>query len=226
MRLALIEDNERLANELKTSLKEEGYVLDYAADGEAGEHILVDFPLDLAIVDLGLPEKSGLDIIQSARRQGKNFPILILTARSQWEQKVEGLEAGADDYLTKPFDLPELLARVRALLRRSSGWASAELECPPVRLNPEQKQAWLADQPLSFTAQEFKLLHTLMQNEGKVFSKQHLQERIYDDESDPDSNVIEVFVRRIRKKLDPEGNLQPIETLRGQGYRWKLKRKT
>ena len=177
------------------------------------------------MIDLGLPKVSGVDIIKQARKKGCTFPILILTARDGWESKVAGLEAGADDYLVKPFHKEELIARARALLRRSGGWAQATLESGPVALDTSAKAVTLNGAPVELTAYEFRLLEYLLLNAGRVVSKSTLTEHLYAEDMERDSNVIEVFIRRLRAKLDPDEKLAPIETLRGQGYRWTLPRK-
>lgn len=224
MRIALIEDDAILQRELKAALENEGYVVDVSGDGEEGLHLVLDFPIDMAIVDLGLPQLSGLELIETARDKGCEVPILILTARNGWQEKVRGLEAGADDYVAKPFDMPELLARLRALLRRKGGWAKSTLRCGPISLNPSSQHVSRCEETVKLTSLEYKVLYYLMQHAGEVISKTRLQAHIYDDTRDPESNVLEVFIRRLRKKLDPDGDLDPIETIRGEGYRFKLER--
>jgi two-component system response regulator PhoP len=171
-----------------------------------------------------LPNLSGIDLIKKLRGAGKDFPVLILTARSRWQDKVEGLEAGGDDYLVKPFHVEELLARLKALLRRSAGWSQAEIQCGPVALNTNTQQVTVDSKPLELTAYEYKILEYLMLHAGEVISKIDLTERIYDQDYDRDSNVIEVFIGRLRRKLDPDEKYNPIETLRGRGYRFALAR--
>ena len=173
------------------------------------------------MVDLGLPKLDGIELIKRARKAGVTIPILILTARERWQDKVEGLDAGADDYLTKPFHQEELVARCNALIRRSAGQANPEINIGPVKIHTRSQQVWVNDKELSLTAYEYKVLEYLMVNPQKVISKSELTEHIYDQDFDLDSNVIEVFVLRLRKKLDPEGNLNPVETLRGRGYRFR-----
>jgi len=175
----------------------------------------------MAVVDLGLPKIDGIELINKARAQGVTIPILILTARDRWQDKVEGLDAGADDYLTKPFHVEELAARCNALIRRSAGKANPEMTAGPIKIHNRSQQVWVDDKELSLTAYEYKVLEYLMVNPQKVISKSELTEHIYDQDFDLDSNVIEVFVLRLRKKLDPEGTLNPVETLRGRGYRLK-----
>jgi two-component system response regulator PhoP len=222
MRVLVIEDDPDLRAQITRYFSDEGFVADHAADGEQGLYMATEYPIDLAVVDLGLPKTSGLDIIRQARKRGCAYPILILTARDGWENKVAGLEAGADDYLVKPFHKEELLARARALLRRSGGWAHSRLESGPVALDTAAKSVTLAGKPIELTAYEYRLLEYLLIHAGKVVSKSTLTEHLYSEDMERDSNVIEVFIRRLRAKLDAEGKLQPIETLRGQGYRWTL----
>ncbi|WP_428606228.1 response regulator transcription factor [Sedimenticola sp.] len=223
MRVLVVEDEPGLRNQLHQRLNTEGYAVEVAADGEEGRYFGLEFPFDLAIIDLGLPKLSGIELIRSLRQQQIAFPILILTARDNWQDKVEGLEVGADDYLVKPFNMAELLARLNALLRRSAGFASPQIEWGPIALNTMQQIATLNGQEVSLTAYEYKVLEYLMLHAGKVVSKSELTEHIYDQDFDRDSNVLEVFIRRLRKKFDPEGQLQPIETLRGRGYRFAQK---
>lgn len=225
MRVLVIEDDPDLRAQITRYFSDEGFVTDHAADGEQGLYMATEYPIDLAVVDLGLPKTSGLDIIRQARKRGCAYPILILTARDGWENKVAGLEAGADDYLLKPFHKEELLARARALLRRSGGWAKSQLESGPVVLDTAAKSVTLAGKPVELTAYEYRLLEYLLIHAGKVVSKSTLTEHLYAEDIERDSNVIEVFIRRLRTKLDPDGKLHPIETQRGQGYRWTLPRK-
>lgn len=225
MRALVIEDDPDLRAQVSKYFADEGFVVDAAADGEQGLYMATEYPVDLAIVDLGLPKVSGVDIVRQARRKGCAYPILILTARDGWESKVAGLEAGADDYLVKPFHKEELLARARALLRRAGGWAQSTLESGPVVLDTAAKRVTLRGDPVELTAYEFRLLEYLLLHAGKVVSKSTLTEHLYAEDMERDSNVIEVFVRRLRTKLDPDESLKPIETLRGQGYRWTLARK-
>jgi two-component system, OmpR family, response regulator PhoP len=224
MRILVVEDDADLREQLSRHLRGDGYAVDSAPDGEEGLYRATEFPLDAAVVDLGLPQLSGIDLIRKVRKLGRSFPILILTARDRWQSKVEGLEAGADDYLVKPFQPEEMLARVRALIRRSGGWAQPVLQCGPLTLDTTRQQVSNAGQPVDLTAYEYKILHYLMLHAGEVASKTTLSEHIYEDETERDSNVIEVFIRRLRLKLDPEGSLNPIETLRGRGYRLNLPR--
>ncbi len=219
MRILVVEDEESLRTQLESSLTKEGFVVDVARDGEEGLYFGNEYPIDIAIIDLGLPKISGMEVITKLRTNKKQFPILILTANGRWQDKVEGLSAGADDYLVKPFQMEELLARINALIRRSNGWSQASLECGPIRLNLASKKVLLNNLEVELTAYEFKVLEYLMLHTGAVVSKSELTEHIYSDDDDRDSNVIEVFIRRLRKKLDPDDKLKPIETLRGVGYR-------
>ena len=222
MRLLIIEDEPNLRQQIKQYLQKQGYAVDVAEDGRAGLFMGREYPFDLAIVDLGLPQLSGIEVIQQWRELGMSFPILILTARGKWQDKVEGLEAGADDYLVKPFHNEELLARTRALLRRSAGVSQPSVNFGPVTLNTSRQSVSLNNEELELTAYEYKVVEYMALNPDKVVSKTELTEHIYDQDFDRDSNVIEVFIGRLRKKLDPEGVLKPIETLRGRGYRWNL----
>ena len=219
MRILVVEDEELLCQQLARNLRKEGYAVDIAKDGEEGLYYGREYPIDLAIVDLGLPLLSGIDLIKTLRSENHSFPILILTARSMWQEKVEGLESGADDYLAKPFQYEELSARIRALIRRSAGVADATLHAGDIALNSQSQQVSVASVEIELTAYEYRLLLYLMLNRKKVVSKNELVEHIYEEDSDRDSNVIEVFVGRLRKKLDPTGRLNPIQTLRGRGYR-------
>ncbi|TMP78194.1 DNA-binding response regulator [Pseudoalteromonas phenolica] len=221
MRILVIEDDIQLAENLRFALEKEKYSIDLCHDGESGLFHLQEYPLDLAVVDLGLPKLDGIELIKRARKAGVTIPILILTARERWQDKVEGLDAGADDYLTKPFHQEELVARCNALIRRSAGQANPEINIGPIKIHTRSQQVWVNDKELSLTAYEYKVLEYLMVNPQKVISKSELTEHIYDQDFDLDSNVIEVFVLRLRKKLDPEGNLNPVETLRGRGYRFR-----
>ena len=220
MRLLLVEDEPVLRDQLANRLRQDGYAVDTAVDGEEGLYYAAEYPIDLAIVDLGLPKMSGIELIQALRKQGKIVPVLILTARNKWQDKVEGLESGADDYLAKPFHYEELAARVKALIRRSAGQADPTITVGIVSLNSVTQDVSLNDELIDLTAYEYRLLHYLMLNAGKVISKMELTDHLYEEDTDRDSNVIEVFIRRLRKKLDPDGTLAPIETLRGRGYRF------
>ena len=222
MRAIVIEDEPEINQQIVDRLKQEGFAVDSAEDGVDGLYLLQEYPCDVAIVDLGLPKKSGMDVIRELRADGSDVPILILTARGRWQDKVEGLDAGADDYLVKPFHQEELMARIRVLIRRAAGWSDSSLQGGPITLDPSTQRVTLDDEEIELTAFEYKVLEYLMMHAGEVVSKTVLTEHLYDDESDRDSNVIEVFIRRLRQKLDPQETLQPIETLRGRGYRFRL----
>lgn len=224
MRVLIVEDDNDLRELLQKRLRDEGFAVDVTTDGTEGLYYATEYPIDLAIIDLGLPGMSGIEVIQKTREAGKQYPILILTARGQWQDKVEGLEAGADDYLVKPFQSEELLARMRALLRRSGGWAQPVMKCGDISLDTRRQEVLVNEDVVNLTAYEYKVLEYLMLHAGEVVSKTRLTEHIYEEEQDRDSNVIEVFMRRLRTKLDPDGDMQPIETLRGRGYRLTLPR--
>ncbi len=224
MRVLVVEDESALRENVAARLREEGFTVDEAADGEEGLYFGEEFKPDLAIVDLGLPRLPGLDLIRRLRHAGRDFPILILTARGRWQEKVDGLGAGADDYVVKPFHMEELLARVHALLRRAGGWSSPTLVSGPVTVDTGAQTVSVEGAPVELTAFEYRVLECLLMRPGQVVSKTELTERLYEQDFDRDSNVIEVFVGRLRKKLDPEGRLHPIETLRGRGYRWSFSR--
>jgi two-component system response regulator PhoP len=224
MRALIIEDDDDLRRQIVEHLQARGFAVDSAADGREGLYLATEYPIDVAIIDLGLPDLSGIEVIRRARAEGLGFPILILTARDRWQDKVEGLEAGADDYLVKPFHAEELLAHVRALLRRAGGWAQPRMQCGPIALDPAGQTVTLDGAAIELTAYEYKVLEYLMLHAGQVVSKTALTEHIYQEGYDRDSNVIEVFIRRLRRKLDPDESLEPIETLRGRGYRLTLPR--
>ncbi|HUA89499.1 MAG TPA: response regulator transcription factor [Steroidobacteraceae bacterium] len=224
MRILIVEDETALRESLKGRLEEAGFTVDVARDGEEGLFAGREYPLDVAIVDLGLPGISGLELIRRLRADAKTYPILILTARDNWQDKVEGLQAGADDYVAKPFHFEEVLARVQALLRRAGGWATPQLKCGPVVLDTRAQTVSVAGAPVELTTFEYRILEHLMLRAGEVISKAELTERLYDQDYERDSNVIEVLIGRLRRKLDPEERLQPIETLRGRGYRFALAR--
>jgi two-component system response regulator PhoP len=197
-------------------------VVDVAEDGKAGLYYATEYNYDAAIVDLGLPEIDGISLIQQVRAADKSFPILILTARGDWQDKVAGLDSGADDYVVKPFRLEEIQARLNALLRRAAGFAKPKLEFGSLSLDITAKRLTVNEEGVDLTAYEYKMLEYLMLHPGQVISKTELTEHLYAQDYERDSNVLEVFVRRLRQKLDPEQMLQPIETIRGQGYRFSL----
>lgn len=222
MRLLLIEDDAALRLGLARQLEADGYRVDQAADGEDGLFQASEYPMDLAIVDLGLPKLSGLAVIQRLRAGGRTIPILVLTARGSWQDKVVGLEAGADDYLVKPFEYPELAARVKALLRRSLKAATDILTLGPLTIDFSGQVVRLNGAVMDLTAYEYRVLEYLVRERARVVSKQELSDYLYPHDEDRDSNVLEVLVGRLRRKLDPDGTLVPIETLRGRGYRFTL----
>jgi two-component system response regulator PhoP len=222
MRLLLVEDDAALRLGLARQLEADGYRVDQAKDGEDGLFQAREYPVDLAIVDLGLPKLNGLTVVQRLRADGRTMPILILTARGTWQDKVVGLEAGADDYLVKPFEYPELAARVKALLRRSLKAASDVLTLGPVSIDFSAQAARLNGAPMELTTFEYRVLEFLVRERARVVSKQELADYLYPHDEDRDSNVLEVLIGRLRRKLDPDGTLAPIETLRGRGYRFTL----
>ena len=222
MRILLVEDEAPLRETLAARLKREGYAVDAAQDGEEGLYMGREVPFDVGIIDLGLPKMSGMELIKALRDEGKKFPVLILTARSSWQDKVTGLEAGADDYLVKPFEYPELAARLKALLRRATQAASETLTLGPLAIDFSAQQAQLAGAPVELTTFEYRVLEYLVRERARVVSKQELSDYLYPHEDDRDSNVLEVLIGRLRRKLDPAGTLAPIETLRGRGYRFTL----
>ena len=224
MRVLVVEDDQVLNRSLSEQLERAGYSVDRAEDGREGLYYATEYPLDLAIVDLGLPTMSGVDLIKGLRAEGKEYPVLVLTARDRWQDKVEALKFGADDYVVKPFHIEELLARVDALLRRAGGWAQSELVCGPVSLDTRSQEVRVEGELLDLTSFEYKLLEYLMLRAGEVVSKTQITEALYDQDFERDSNVIEVLIGRLRRKLDPDGRFKPIQTLRGRGYRVALAR--
>ncbi|RYE32143.1 MAG: response regulator transcription factor [Hyphomicrobiales bacterium] len=214
MRLLVVEDDKDLNRQIVTALENAGYAVDKAFDGEEGLYLGESEPYDAVILDLGLPKVDGVAVLQGWRRAGKTMPVLILTARDRWSDKVSGFDAGADDYVVKPFHIEELLARVRALLRRAAGHATSELICGPVRLDTRASRVVVDGNPVKLTSHEYRLLSYLMHHQGRVVSRTELVEHLYDQDFDRDSNTIEVFVGRLRKKL----GVDVIETVRGLGY--------
>ncbi len=214
MRLLVVEDDDDLNRQLVAALSEAGYAVDAAKDGEEGHFLGDTEPYDAVILDLGLPVMDGVTVLENWRRDGKNMPVLILTARDRWSDKVSGIDAGADDYVSKPFHMEEILARVRALLRRSAGHASSELTCGPLQLDTRSARVTLDGQSVKLTSLEYRLLSYLMHHDGRVVSRMELVEHLYDQDFDRDSNTIEVFVGRLRKKLGTDF----IRTVRGLGY--------
>jgi two-component system response regulator PhoP len=219
MRLLIVEDDAALRKSLASNLRKQGFTVDEAGDASEGEYFAAEFAITLAIIDLGLPDRSGSELVESLRSDGRNFPILILTARDHWEDKVQSLNAGADDYMVKPFNLEELSARINALLRRSAGQAQSVISRGPVALDSLAKEVRVDDRVVELTAYEYRVLEMLMMRPGQVVTKAELTDQLYDQDFERDSNVLEVLITRLRKKLDPEKNLNIIETLRGRGYR-------
>lgn len=218
MRILVIEDEVVLCKQIQQFFADKGYAVDTANNGTDGLFLAKEYPIDLAVVDIGLPDFSGIELIKRLRKAKVDIPVLILTARGRWQEKVEGLEAGADDYLVKPFHYEELLARANALIRRASGNAHPVLTHGNIELDTVSQQVKVNGQQLELTAYEYKVLEYLMLHKGAVISKTMLTDHIYDEDFERDSNVIEVFIGRLRKKLDPDGTTKPIETLRGRGY--------
>lgn len=221
MRVLIVEDDLSLQSQIKAQMSALSFSVDTAEDGEIGLYQASENPYDFAIIDLGLPKLNGIDLVKQLRAKGFTYPILILTARSAWQDKVSGLEAGADDYLTKPFHMEELLARANALIRRSVNQVSPIIENGPFTLNTSSMEVFVDQKLINLSSYEYKVFQYLMMHLGQVISKTTLTEHIYDQDFDLDSNVIEVFVRRLRKKLDPESQYKFIETLRGQGYKFR-----
>ena len=219
LRVLIIEDEALLREDLAQRLQADGHVVEQAASGTEGRFYGEEYPIDCAIVDLGLPDIGGMEIIQHWRDAGYDFPVLILTARGSWQDKVEGLHSGADDYLVKPFHYEELQARLNALLRRAGGWADSVLRCGPLRIDTTTQQVYLRDEESRLTAFEYRLLEYLALHAGQVISKSVLTEHLYADDDERDSNVLEVLIGRLRRKLDPDQEYHLIETLRGRGYR-------
>ncbi|HLU91410.1 MAG TPA: response regulator transcription factor [Pedomonas sp.] len=214
MRILVVEDEPTLQRQLKSALEAGGYAVDAASDGEDGHFLGSTESYDAIVLDLGLPKMDGLKVLEAWRREGRTMPVLVLTARDSWSDKVAGLDAGADDYLAKPFQIEELQARLRALIRRTSGHASSEIEVGPMVLDTRSSRVTVNGDVVRLTAQEYKLLAYLVHHKGKVISRTELTEHIYDQDFDRDSNTIEVFVTRIRKKL----GVDLIRTVRGLGY--------
>ena len=215
MRILVVEDNADLRRQLADALSQSGYAVDLASDGEDGHFLGDTEPYDAVILDLGLPKMDGVTVLERWREDGRNFPVLILTARDRWSEKVAGFDAGADDYLTKPFITEELLARLRALLRRATGHSAAALECGVLRVDTRSARATVNGAPIKLTAHEYRVLSYLMHHQGRVVPRTELVEHIYDQDFDRDSNTIEVFIGRLRKKIGSDR----IQTERGLGYR-------
>lgn len=221
MKLLLIEDQAEIREPLVNYLKGQHYSVDAAADGLEGHYLGMEYQYDIAIVDLGLPKMDGIDILSQWRKAGRNFPVLLLTARGSWQDKVQGLSAGGDDYLVKPFHNEELNARLQALARRACGHATSEITTGPYTLNTLQKKLSLNGSACELTQFEYNLVEYLILHTNEVISKSVLTETLYEQDFDKESNVIEVLIGRIRKKIDPSNHHKPITTLRGQGYLWR-----
>jgi two-component system response regulator PhoP len=224
MRILLVEDEAQLRETLQAQLRTAGHAVDVAADGAEGLYLALEYPLDVAIIDLGLPGLPGLEVIRRLRAAGRSYGVLVLTARDRWEDKVEGLSAGADDYLAKPFHHAELQARLDALVRRTGRWSSSLLQCGPLELDTRTQTVKMHGLPVELTSFEYRLLKQLLLHAGEVLSKSDLSDKLYEHDHERDSNVIEVLIARLRRKLDPGETLNPIETLRGRGYRITLAR--
>lgn len=220
MHLLIVEDEQQLQNQIRQQMEALEYTVDTASDGREGLYYGEEYHYDLAVIDLGLPEIDGVSLIKKLRSAEKSYPILILTARGDWQDKVEGLEAGADDYLTKPFHAEELRARVQALLRRAAGQSSNDWTFGPVNIDMEKKRVTLNNNPVELTSFEFNTLEYLARHQGKVISKAELTEYLYAQDFERDSNTIEVFIGRLRKKVDLDKDQPMIKTVRGQGYRF------
>jgi len=218
MRILVVEDEVKLCEQIQQFFADKGFAVDTAHTGQDGYYMGKEYPIDAAVIDIGLPDFSGIELIKRLRKDKVTVPILILTARSRWQEKVEGLEAGADDYLVKPFHYEELQARINALIRRSAGVAHPVLTHDNIELDTVAQEVTVSGVKQDLTAYEYKVLEYLMFRKGEVVSKSVLTAHIYDEDFDRDSNVLEVFIGRLRKKLDPDGTRKPIETLRGRGY--------
>ena len=218
MRVLLVEDDPNLLKQIKQSLEDNGYTVDTASDGEEGHFLGDTEPYDTVILDLGLPKIDGLTVLEKWRKDKKKFPVLILTARDRWSEKVSGFDSGADDYVTKPFQMEELLARLRALIRRSAGHASSDIECGPLKIDTKSNKVFINGTKLKLTSHEYKIIEYFLHHQDKIITRTELTEHIYDQDFDRDSNTIEVFIGRLRKKL---GN-DMIKTERGYGYRLSL----
>ncbi len=219
MRLLIIEDDDALRQSLAANLRDHGFTVDEAANAAEGEYYAAEFASALAIIDLGLPDRSGVELIADLRKSGRTFPILILTARDHWQDKVDGLNAGADDYVVKPFNLDELLARINALLRRAAGHARSVIQHGRIELDTQAQEVSVDGHGIQLTAFEYRLIEILLMRIGQVVTKADLTDQLYDQDFERDSNVIEVLITRLRNKLDPDRTLGLIETLRGRGYR-------
>jgi two-component system response regulator PhoP len=219
MRVLVVEDDLRLRSRIADALRGQGFAVDETGEGREALFMGTEYPLDVVVLDLGLPGMPGNEILKDWRARGLEFPVLILTARGSWQEKVAGLEAGADDYLVKPFQMEEVIARLRALVRRAAGWTSSVLALGTIELDMASQSVSVGGESAGLTAFEYRLLEYLMLHAGSVVSKSELAEHLYAEEADRDSNVLEVLITRLRRKLDPQRRHNPIETLRGRGYR-------
>lgn len=224
MRILVVEDETELRERLQQQLAEAGFGVDIAGDGEEGLFAGLHYPLDAAIVDWGLPKRSGLDVIREWRAKRRTFPVVLLTARVCWRDRVEGLTAGADDYVGKPFSFEEVLARVQGLIRRANGWATPDLVCGPFALNTHKKTLTINGDAVDLTTFEYRLLEHLMLSAGSLLSVLELSEHMYEETAERESNIVQQLVFRLRRKLDPMGHIQPIETVHGGGYRFAVPR--
>jgi two-component system response regulator PhoP len=222
MRILVVEDEPALQKQLRNELESQSYTVDATGDGKEALYLATEYPYDAAIVDLGLPGISGLEVIDRLRRKGSRLPVLILTARASWQDKVAGLETGADDYLTKPFQTEELRARLKALLRRAAGAAGNNLRCGALEIDLGAQKVSVGGREIELTSFEYRLLEHLVRERRRVVAKDELAAHLYPHDEERDSNVIEVLIGRLRRKLDPDNTLQPLETLRGRGYRFTL----
>lgn len=219
MRVLVVEDETQLRERIAAALRDQGLAVDESGEGREALFMGQEYPVDVAVLDLGLPGMSGLEVLREWRARGRKFPVLILTARGSWQEKVAGLEAGADDYLVKPFQMEEVVARLRALVRRAAGWTRSVLAVGEIELDMGSQHVRVGGEPVDLTAYEYKLLEYLMLHAGAVVSKTELVEHLYEEDAERDSNVLEVLLTRLRRKLDPERRRNLIETLRGRGYR-------
>jgi two-component system response regulator PhoP len=222
MRILIVEDEPALQKQLRVELESQGYSVACTGEGKEALYLASEYPYDAAIVDLGLPGLSGLEVISRLRRKGSHLPVLVLTARATWQDKVAGLETGADDYLSKPFQVEELRARLKALLRRAAGAAGNALRCGPLEIDLGAQKVQVDGREVELTSFEYRLLEHLVRERQRVVSKDELAAHLYPHDEERDSNVIEVLIGRLRRKLDPDNRLQPLETLRGRGYRFTL----
>jgi two-component system response regulator PhoP len=224
MRILVVEDEDALREDLRQQLTDTGFSVDVAADGEEGAFAGLNYPIDAAIVDLGLPKRTGLDVIREWRAKQRTFPVVVLTAHNAWQQRIDGLCAGADDYIGKPFNFREVTLRVRGLMRRAHGWATSQVTCGPYVLDMDALLLTVHGEPVDLTSYEYRLLELLMLNAGKPLSATELAEHMYAEEMERESNVVAQLIFRLRRKLDPLGRLSPIETVYAGGYRFAIPR--